>query len=381
MVPLHYNYRNLGVRWKTTLMTAGAFTLVVAAIVVMLAFVSGVQQVCVNTGHRENVLVLGQSGKDEVTSTLTNTDAIRLTYLPGVVRGVDGAPLASRELYMNISQVDPSGLAYLQQVRGVTPTAFRVHPQVSLSKGRRPRRGQREVMIGAGLAGGKQLGLGDSVEIGSHAWTIVGVFRAAGSAFESEVWADLQDLSTYFRREGNYSSVVLRLPSESAAKAIVDRLGDERGLKVNAQTEADYYSKIAEDAEFLRMASMVIAAFMGIGAVFGITNTMFAAIGQRVKDIAVLRILGYTRSAVLRSFLFEAVLIGVIGGLLGVAVGYGMNGLSLSAMMASRSVAFAFTVDDRAVAAGVAFTMVMSFFGGLLPALSAMRVDPLESLR
>jgi ABC-type lipoprotein release transport system permease subunit len=207
------------------------------------------------------------------------------------------------------------------------------------------------------------------------------VFDAGGSAFETEIWADLGELASQFRREGIYNSVVLRTPTPPAAEELAQRLADSRKLQVNAQTEIAYYKKQAEQTELIRTASLVIAAFMGIGAVFGITNTMFAAIGQRIKDIAVMRIIGFTRREILVCFLMEALLIAAFGGICGAALGYAINGVTVNSGLGAKSLAFAFKVDRQALLTGAAFTAAMGLIGGILPALSAMRVRPLESLR
>ena len=382
MIPVAYNYRNLLVRWKTTCMTAGAFTLVVAAIVVILAFVSGVQSVCATSGQPENVLVLSHGSHDEVTSQLDSSQVNRIENTPGVLRRSDGTLLASRELYMNLGHKDDaSGAFYLVQTRGVMPVAFQVHSQVRITSGRMMRRSQSEIIVGRGLQRQRGIQIGERFVIGPRWWTVVGIFDADGSIFETEVWANLDEMASVIRREGVYSGIVLRTLGSGAAERLVDRLANARWLSVNAETESRYYARIAEEAEFLRTAGLVIAGFMGVGAVFGVMNTMFAAIGQRVKDIAVLRILGFRKRDILISFLLEAMLIAVFGGAAGLALGYALNGLSLQAIVGSKAVAFAFFVDNRAIVTGAAFTFVMGLLGGLLPALSAMRVEPLESLR
>ena len=382
MIPTAYNYRNLLVRWKTTLMTAGAFTMVVAAIVVVLAFVSGVQSVCATSGQPENVLVLKRGSRDEVTSQLDSSQAIRIENTPGVLRLNDGTLLASRELYMNLGHKDDdTGNFYLVQTRGVMPVAFQVHTQVRITSGRMMHRSQSEIVIGRGLQRQRDIQIGDRFAIGPRTWTVVGIFDADGSTLETEAWANLDEMAGVMRREGTYTGISLRTTSPVAAEKLVDRLMNERSLSVNAETESSYYSRIAKEAEFLRTAGLVIATFMAVGAVFGVMNTMFAAIGQRIKDIAVLRILGFRKVDILISFLLEAMFIAGLGGAIGLALGYALNGISLQAVVGSKSVAFAFNVDQRALLTGAIFTFVMGLFGGLLPSFSAMRVEPLESFR
>ena len=174
---------------------------------------------------------------------------------------------------------------------------------------------------------------------------------------------------------------MLATANASTAEKVAQRLTDSRLLSIDAQPEPAYYVEQGAQTESLRSAGITVALFMGIGAIFGVTNTMFAAIEQRTKDIAVLRVLGFQKQEILISFLVEALLIAVIGGLLGSALGYSVNGLSINSTLTSKAIAFAFMVDSTTLLVAMAFTIVLGVLGGLLPALTAMRVDPLESLR
>ena len=382
MVPLSYSYRNLIVRWRTTLMTASGFTLVVTALIVMLAFVNGVRTVCAGSGQPENVVVMKEGNFDEVLSQLESRLAFQIEAIPHVARDAHGRPLSSRELFMAVTQWDErSGKYHQVQIRGVYPVAREVHSQVKIVRGRMFRRNRREIVLGAGMARQQDLDVGDTLPLGQEAWEVVGVFTAAGSAFESEAWCDLDQLAGLFRREGIYSSVILRTASPAAAARAVDYLEDNRALAVQAQTETDYYRQQAEQTDMIRAGAVVVSVFMAIGAVFGVMNTMFAAIAERVKDIAVMRLLGFRRMEILASFLLESLLIAAFGGAVGTLLGYAVNGLTLSTALGAKSIAFAFTVDGPILAIGAIFSLAMGVVGGLLPALSAMRIAPLEAMR
>lgn len=382
MVPVSYSYRCLVVRWKTTLMTASGFTLVVAALIVMLAFVNGIQTVCATSGSAENVVVLSKGAGDEV---LSQMDRNLVAQIENVNGNVDGAPfrsLASREMYLVVNRYSEDGEDYSTlQVRGVTADAFRVHQEVKLTQGRTLRPGQSEVVIGKFIQREYRLTVGDSLEMGRKKWTVVGVMESGGSAFESEIWTDLNELASQFKREGVFSTVVLRTPNAAAAEQIVTLLNGSRRFSVEAVSEPKYYEKQAEGFKVLRSAAWVIAWFMGLGAIFGVMNTMFAAIGQRVKDIAVMRILGFRARDILISFLLEALLIAIVGGALGSGLGYLANGLTQQTGMGSHQVEFAFKVDNSTLLLAGVFSLVMGILGGIVPAMSAMRIKPLETLR
>jgi ABC-type lipoprotein release transport system permease subunit len=382
MIPLSYSWRNLRVRWKTTLMTASGFTLVVAALVVMLAFIRGIESVCAVSGEPENVLLLARGNSDEVMSRLDRGVAAQAESEPGVGRGPANEPLASRELFLVVHHQDEkTGVYRFLQLRGVLPAAFRVHTAFHLTDGQMFRPGQSEVIIGKGAQRETGLQVGDQIDMARKRWKISGVFKTNGAALESEVWADLSEVAGQFRCEGAYSSVVLRARDAGTARMLAGRLNRSRSLGVEAMTETSYYRKQSEQLDLMKTAAWVIAWLMGIGAMFGVMNTMFAAILQRTKDIAVLRIMGYHPEHILLAFLLEAQLIALLGGGLGVALGYAANGFSQTAALGPRQIDFSFRVDAGILALAGAFTLVMGVLGGALPALSAMRVKPLEALR
>ncbi|HTU17437.1 MAG TPA: ABC transporter permease, partial [Gemmataceae bacterium] len=221
MVPLSYNYRNLRVRWKTTLMTASGFTLVVAALVVMLAFINGIESACATTGEPENVILLSKGNNDEVLSQMERSLVAQVENSKGVALDAAGQPIASRELFMVVHhRPEKSSEFCFLQVRGVLPAAFRVHSQLHLIEGRAFRPGQSEVMIGKGVQRENHLQVGDAIEMGRKRWKIAGVFASGGAAFESELWCDLNELASQFRREGFYSTVILRAANPAEAEEL-----------------------------------------------------------------------------------------------------------------------------------------------------------------
>jgi ABC-type lipoprotein release transport system permease subunit len=244
------------------------------------------------------------------------------------------------------------------------------------------------VVVGKSVRRDMGLGVGDTLALGHKRWRVTGVMEADGAGFEGELWCDLPELLDQFRRVGRYSSVVLRAADPAAAAALAGRLAQSRHLGVEAMTETEYYRKQAEGTRLIQNAAWVIACFVSIGAACGVMNTMFAAIAQRSKDIALLRILGFRPVHILASFLVEAVLIAAAGGALGLALGSASNGLTQTAGLGgdspspgARQIDFAFRVDGTVVAVAATFTVSLGLVGGLLPALSAMRVKPLEGLR
>ena len=251
-----------------------------------------------------------------------------------------------------------------------------------------------EAVIGEALArdmgkdrGKEILEVGDVVTIGPREWIIAGIMRGAQTTFGSEIWAKRQKVGEIFHKENVYTSIVLRAESPVGAQELAERLSrDFKKSAVTAMTEPEYFAKMAEANQQFLGSLYFVSAIMALGGVFGVMNTMFAAIRQRSADIGMLRILGFARWQVLVSFLLESLVIAALGGLTGSGLGYLVNGVQtnsavLSSGQAVKQVSFQMIVDGNTLSAAVLFTLVMGLLGGLLPALTAMRLKPLEALR
>lgn len=379
---LLYSYRNMLVRWKSSLLTASAFALVIGAFVVMVAFVEGVFQACRVSGQPENVMVLGKGISDEILSRIEVLHANQIESTANSAGSVMGASSASREMFMVVSAQDAqTGQYRFQQVRGVMDQALYVHNRVTILHGRMFRLGQSEAIVGRRAARSLNLHLGSPLRIGKREFRVSGIFDAAGAVFESEAWCDLNLLAAQFQRQGEFTTVVLRTPNASTAARVVDRIQERCGSEVTANIETDYYREQAKQVRMLRQGAMLIASLMSAGAVFAVMNTMFAAILARIRDIAVMRLVGISSSQVLGCFLVESVLIACIGGGIGCALGCSINGLTMMTPMGFKDLGFAFHVDAATVIAAFVITLVLGLAGGLLPAVSALRISPLETFR
>ncbi len=420
MVPLRYNFRNLVVRWRTTLLTGLAFTLVVGLMTVMLAFVNGMYALTRGSAIPGNVIILADGATDEVFSdlgygdigTLANKDYVRKAT---VRRGGqdEAVPLVSWELYQVISQEIPNAtpggrMRRFVQVRGVEdPVVSGMIHELALHDGGAwfdevagvqavAGRGNEQYVqgvLGEGLArelghdvGKPALGPGDTFELGPRKWVVVGVMKSGGKTFDSEVWAKRKVVGEMLRKDTRSTAVIRVADGLAAAKVAEDITAGFKSPAVRARTEADYFETLNSTNEQFLYAIMGVALFMAVGGVFGVMNTMFAAIAQRTRDIGVLRILGFGRWQILVSFFLESLLLAFIGGLIGCALGSLANGWSATSQLSSgagggRSVVLKLVVDGRLLATGLGFSLVMGCIGGLLPALSAVRLRVLDSLR
>ena len=157
--------------------------------------------------------------------------------------------------------------------------------------------------------------------------------------------------------------------------------------KVNAIVETKYFENLSSTNLQFLIAIEFVAVVLAIGGVFGVMNTMFAAVSQRVKDIGVLRLLGFKRWQILVSFLLESMVLAIVGSLVGCAFGYLWDGVTASSIVSSgqggggKAVVLKLVVDFSTLAMGMFLGVAMGFLGGLIPSLSAMRLTALEALR
>lgn len=401
-VPRRYNWRNLTIRWKTTLLTAVGFMLVVGLLIVMLAFVTGLNELSKKTGPEGNVIILRDGANDELFSDIALDDKVAELWNnhPEILRDGD-RPLASQEVYSIATRelpVEKEGdrpRYQFLQIRGVEDPdmAGKVHGLRLKAGGRWFSRTGTEVVMGEGIARTLGLKVGSSFKPRPELeWDVVGIMDSRGSPFDSETWAKREEVGRYFgkdneeRKQSFFTSVVVTTKNLPTAETFAKGLQDRTQVRIRAVPERTYYEEMSKTNQVFLGAAVFIAVIMAIGGMFGLMNTMFAAVSQRIKDIGVLRVLGYKRWQILLSFLFESLILALAGGLLGMAVGCLFNGIEQTGMMSSgqgggKTVVFAMIVNRDVLLAGLGFTLVMGFLGGLLPALAAMRLRPLESLR
>jgi ABC-type lipoprotein release transport system permease subunit len=408
-VPVAYNIRNLIVRWKTTVLSALTFTLVVSLLIVMLAFVRGLERLTERSGQPGNVIVLSASVTDELVSYLSVSDTAEIGLQPGVSRDEEGRPLCSREVFTVIRQSneisEEGGTQHFYQVRGVEEPALaaRIHGlnlypggewfseagvrEFPSQAGARSATTALEAVLGEGVARELGVNVGDTFELGPRQWLAAGILESAGSMFASEIWAKRQVVSQLARTDDAYNSISLRTADAASARQLARELTTRfKKAGLWAMPETEYYTKLSDMNRRFLGASWLVAVFLAIGGSFGLMNTMFAAVHSRAKDIGILRVLGYTRAQILMSFLLEALVLAAAGGLAGCAVGLLVDGWTASSTISgdqwfNKNVLVKLEVDPSTIALGLWFSMIMGTLGGLVPALSTTLIRPLQSLR
>ena len=357
---------------------------VVGVLVALLAMGEGFRQTLQQTGDTETAIVLRGGATAELSSGVSRDDEVLIAQLPGILKDAQGKPVASPELVVvaNLPKKS-SGTDANVEIRGVGEQAFVLRPNVKVIEGRAFKPGLRELIVGKGaLAQFSGLEPGATLNLGNQQWTITGVFES-GDAHESELWGDVETVSTTYRRQG-YQSVTVRLTSPDALDQFKAGIASDPRLKVDAKTTIDYYSAQSENlTKVIRILGITIAVIMGIGAIFGALNTMYAAVATRAREIATLRAIGFRGLPVVVSVLLETMLLAVAGGLLGAAVAWLIfNNYTVSTLGANFSqVVFAFKVTPTLVWTGLKWALAIGFIGGLFPALRAARLPVTTALR
>lgn len=384
-IPLSYSVRNLGARRLTTIMTAVGMALVVFVFSAVLMLAHGLERTMVNTGSEDNALITRRSATSEVQSFISREQASIILASTEIAAGSDGAAIGGAETVtiVNLAKRD-TGKPSNVQLRGATTLAMTLRPQITLVQGRMWQPGSSEVIVGRGIASRFQgTGLGETFRFALRDWTVVGIFDAGGSGFDSEIWMDADQLMQAFRRT-LFSSVLVRVPDAQAFDALKTRLESDPRLTVEVKREIDYYSAQSEMfATFIRVVGLLVTVIFSLGAVVGAMITMYAAVSNRTREIGALRALGFGRGAVWAAFVVEALALSLLGGLLGVGAASLLQVISISSVNFATftEIAFGFSLSVGIVIQSLCFAMVMGFVGGVLPAVRASRLTIVDALR
>ncbi len=385
-IPLIYNIRSVRARWSSAVVAILGVAGTVGVFIAMLALARGFKATLVSSGSPDNAIVSRAGSTSEMDSAVQLPEEKVIEDTVGVARGSDG-PLVSPEVVVVVAfPLRSTGTDANVEVRGVSPKVLEVRPSVKMMAGRFFQPGLNELVVGRNVAHEYVgLNLGDAPRFGGATWKVVGVFDAGGSAFDSEVWCDSRVLNQTFKRpEDIFQSVTVHLTSPGALNSFKDALTSDPRLNVKVEREIDYYDKQSRAlTTLIEILGGIVALVMGIGAVFGGLNTMYSAITERSREIATMRALGFGAWSVVTSFVFEALFIALIGGLLGCIAVLPLNGFTTGAMnfQTFSHVAFAFRVTPVLLGIGVVFALFMGFVGGVPPAVRAALRPIAASLR
>jgi ABC-type antimicrobial peptide transport system permease subunit len=384
-IPLSYVMRNLWVRRVTTILTAGGMALVVFVFATVLMMSEGINETMVATGQPDNVLILRKGAGAEINSAITRTQASNLDALPGIATDGQGQRLVSREVAVlnNLPKRDSDEMANVT-LRGTSDIGLAIRPQVKILEGRMFRPGTSEIVAGRAVAKGfANMSLGHTITMAGREWTVVGIFDAERSGFDSEVWGDVNQVMQAFRR-AVYASIVFKLANIEAFSGIRQAIADDPQLQLDAKLEARFYADQSEGmTKFIKLLGLSLSVIFSIGAIVGAMITMFAAVASRIGEIGTLRALGFRKEAVLLAFLGESLGLALVGGIVGLMGASLMQTVNISTLnyqtFAEMAFRFKFTWDVAIQT--MAFSLLMGFLGGFVPAWRAGQLSIIECLR
>jgi putative ABC transport system permease protein len=376
-VPISYNFRSIRARWTSTIVAILGIAGTVGVFVAMLSLARGFRATLVASGSPGNALVMRAGSSSEMMGGITLDSIKVLQDAPGVARDGSGSAILTQDVVGVIPvPLISTGTDANVQVRGVSPNVLQVRTFVKMAQGRMFQAGLSELVVGKNASRTYQgLTLGNTVNFGGGKWKVVGIFDAGGSAFDSEVWCDATILNQVLQRPANiFQSATVHLASPSTFQTFKDAVTADPRMNVDVVREIDYYAK--QSTVMTRLITVLgglVAAIMALGAIFGALNTMYSAVAERGREIATMRAVGFSAWNVILSFLFEALMISILGGILGCLVVLPLNGRTTSTMnfQTFSNVAFAFKITFDLLLLGILFALVMGVLGGLLPAIRA----------
>jgi ABC-type lipoprotein release transport system permease subunit len=389
-IPFSYIARNVYARKVTTLLTAGGMALVVFVFASVLMMTEGIRATLVATGQPDNAIVIRRAAGTEVQSGVGRDQGAVIESTPGIATDAEGAKLVSKEPVAIINMPkrksnpnDPDKPANIV-VRGTTAAGLAIRPQVHIVEGRMFTPGTSEIIAGRSIARGfTGAGLGESLRFAQRQWTVVGIFDAGGSAFDSEVWGDSEQLMQGFRRQ-SFSAVIFRLADPAQFDRIKADLEADPRLTIEVKREKQFYAEQSESlAKFIGYLGTTLSIIFSIGAIVGAMITMYASVAARTGEIGTLRALGFPRASILVAFLVESLVMGLVGGVVGLAAASAMQAVSLSTInfQTFSELTFRFRINVGIVVEVLLFALFMGFIGGFLPAFRAARMKIVDALR
>jgi len=364
-------------------MTALGIGLTVSVFVIMMALVNGLDSTFVDTGHENHLVVIRDGSLNEVNSYFNRDLFQTIRLLPGISVGDNNEPLCSGETVVIINHPRVTGESSNVIVRGTSEIGLKLRPEVRIVQGRWFRKGLREIVLSELLSKRfRNMRLGDTLHMSRSDWKVVGLFNAGGTAYDSEIWADYEEIAQDWDRP-IYSCILLQANDAGAASAIKQRIADDRRIHLQAIPQKEYFKDQTVSSIGIKALGGFIAVIMGIGSCFAAMNMMYGTIMSRSKEVGTLRALGFSKWSILTSFLLESVILACFGGVLGCLMALPLHGISTgTANFASFSeVLFHFRITPKILFRGMVFATLVGILGGGLPARHAARIKLIEALR
>ncbi len=383
-IPLSYNLRNLVVRKTTTVMTALGIGLTVAVLLAILALVNGLRVTLGSSGNPLHVLVMRKGSDSELVSNFARAQFQDLKFKPGIANGSDGQPLASLEMItvINLANVDNANGVNVT-IRGLQPAGIELRKNVKIEKGRWFNTGQRELVVGHSVSQRfPDAQMGKTIRFARGEWAIVGVMDCGRCAHDSEIWGDVNQISSDYQRVEVLSSAMVQATDAVTAQALMNDINNDQRLGMHAMSEKEYYELQTVSGAPIEAIGIFVSIIMAVGSSFAAMNTMYAAVARRAREIGTLRVLGFSRGSIMASFFVESVLLAGLGGVVGCLLVMPLNGLTTAVGNSNfAEMAFDFQVTPKIMAIGIAFATALGCVGGVFPARNASRKEILTALR
>jgi putative ABC transport system permease protein len=384
-IPISYNVRNMVLRKGLTLMTAMGIALTVMTAVFLMMLLAGMKKAFVKSGDPLNVLVMRKGSTSELAGGFTKDKLPILTALPGIAKNGSGEPLVSGEwvVIVNLPRKDGTGDTNVT-LRGMGANGLELRKNVRLVDGTWFSPGQHEIVVSQSIHSRfAHTGVGDMLDFGKGQWKVTGIFDGGGTAADSEMWGDVNQVADQFNRQNALGSAYLHATDAVAADALRHRVADDQRLQLEGMLETEYYDKQTSSGAPIRFMGYIVGLTMAIGSIFAATNTMYAAVAYRSREIATLRVIGFRQGSILLSFIFESVLLALLGAAVGIVLMLPFNGMSTgtSNAVTFSEVVFKMQITLAVVLYATIFAVVMGLIGGVAPAWGAARRDILAALR
>jgi len=385
-IPFKYVIRNFKTRKLTTAITISGIALVVFVFTAVLMMAYGIQKTLVATGSPDNVKIVRKSAVGEISSIIDGETQNVIRTLPHIAKSSEGTDLISYEPVIVITLDIMSGGMSNVTLRGVSPTAFQLRPQIKIVEGKNFTFGSRELIVGESIAKKfKGAQVGESIKVAGDLWKIVGRYSTEGSGFDSEMWGDALQLLSAFNRGSSVSSITLKLNSPKNFQTFKRAFESDRRLEqFEVKTEQKFFEEQSELlAGFIRILGIFITIIFSFGAIIGAMITMYAAVANRTVEIGTLRSLGFSRRSILSAFLMESFIIALAGGAIGLILSSFLSFFSISTLNWSSwsELEFSFALSSEIVISSLIFSVAMGFLGGFLPSVRAARLKIVDALR
>jgi len=385
-IPFNYSIKNFGSRKLTTFITIAGIALVVFVFAAVLMMANGIEETLIATGSPDNAKVVRKNANGEISSIVDGETQNVVKTLPYISKSKTGEQLISSEpvLVINLDKIG-GGLSNIT-IRGVSPMVYELRPNIKIIEGRAFNPSLRELIVGESVTKNfLNSQVGKTIKIAGDNWKIVGKFTTDGSGFDSEVWGDASQLLNAFNRGNSVSAVTLKLDNQANFEKFKKAFTSERRLnQFEVKREQEFFGEQSSFlAGFIRILGIFITIIFSIGAIVGATITMYAAVANRTVEIGTLRALGFKRRSILVVFLFESLLISLIGGVIGIVLASFLQLVSISTLNWNSwsEIAFSFTISTDIVISSLIFAVFMGIIGGFFPSVRAARLNIVNALR